>query len=131
MRGRQVEIILAALLAGLVTGTQNTVATAVQDAYTGLRDALKRLFAGRLAAQEAVDEYVKDPDAWKAKLETHLKDVGADQDQDVLAAAKLVMQYASQNKQATGKYIVNNAGSTGNQFGDGNTQTFTFGSSAR
>jgi hypothetical protein len=30
-----------------------------------------------------------------------------------------------------GKYIVNNAGSTGNQFGDGNTQTFNFGSSPR
>jgi hypothetical protein len=28
------------------------------------------------------------------------------------------MQYASQDKRIAGKYIVNNAGSTGNQFGD-------------
>jgi hypothetical protein len=125
------EIILAALLAGIVTGTQNSVASAVQDAYTGLRDALKRRLAGKSAALEAVEGYVQDPDAWKTRLETHLKDAGADKDQDVLAAAALVMQYASQGKQVVGKYIVNNAGSTGNQFGDGNTQTFNFGSSPR
>jgi hypothetical protein len=125
------EIILAALLAGIVTGTQNSVATAVQDAYASFRDALKRRLAGKSAAQEAVEGYVKDPDAWKAQLETHLKDAGVDKDQDVLAAATVVMQYVSQDTRVVGKYIVNNAGSTGNQFGDGNTQTFNFGSSPR
>jgi hypothetical protein len=59
------------------------------------------------------------------------RQVGALTDQDVLAAATLVMQYASQDKRVAGKYVVDNAGSTGNQFGDGNTQTFTFGSSSR
>ncbi len=125
------EIILAALLAGIVTGTQNTAASAVQDAYTSLRDALRRRLSSKPAAQEAVEAYVKDPDAWKGKLATHLKDAGADKDQKVLAAAALVMQYASQDKRVVGKYIVNNADSTGNQFGDGNTQTFNFGSSPR
>lgn len=56
---------------------------------------------------------------------------GADTDQDVLAAAALVMQYASQDKRVAGKYVVDNAGSTGNQFGDGNTQTFNVGCSSR
>lgn len=125
------EIILAALLAGIVTGTQNTAASAVQDAYTSLRDALKRRLSGKPAAQEAVEGYVQDPDAWKGKLETRLMDAGADKDQDVLAAAALVMQYASQDMRVVGKYITNNADSTGNQFGDGNTQTFNFGSSPR
>lgn len=121
------EIILAALLAGIVTGTQNTAARAVQDAYTSLRAALKRRLSGKPAAQEAVEGYVKDPDAWKERLEACLREAGADKDQDVLAAAALVMQH----KQVVGKYIVDNTGSTGNQFGDGNTQTFNFGSSPR
>lgn len=125
------EIILAALLAGIVTGTQNTAASAVQDAYKSLRDALKRHLSGRPGAQEAVEGYVQDPDAWKGRLEARLKDAGADQDQDVLAAAAVVMQHVSQDKRVVGKYVVDNTGSTGNQFGDGNTQTFNFGSSPR
>ena len=86
---------------------------------------------GQIGSTEAVEGYVENPDAWKAKLENHLKDAGVDKDQDVLAAAALVIQRASQDGQVVGKYVVNNAGSTGNQFGDGNTQTFNFGSSSR
>jgi hypothetical protein len=126
-----VEVILAALLAGIVTGTQNSVASAVQDAYTRLRDALRRRLAGQPAAQEAVEGYVKNPDAWKAKLEAQLKDAGVDNDRDILAAAALVLQHGGQGQQIVGKYVVDNAGSTGNQFGEGNTQTFNFGSPPR
>jgi hypothetical protein len=125
-----VEIILAALLAGVVTGTQNAAGAAVQDAYTGLRDALRRRLKGRKAAQDAVESYVKDPDRWKGALQTQLKDAGADSDQEILDAAALVMKYADRAK-IVGKYVVDNTGSTGNQFGDGNTQTFNFGSPPR
>lgn len=124
------EIILAALLAGVVTGTQNAAGAAVQDAYTGLRDALRRRLKGRKAAQDAVESYVKDPDRWKGALQTQLKDAGADSDQEILDAAALVMKYADRAK-IVGKYVVDNTGSTGNQFGDGNTQTFNFGSPPR
>jgi hypothetical protein len=125
-----VEIILAALLAGVVSGTQNVATSAVKDAYTSLRDALKRRLGDRKAAHDAVEGYVKDPDRWKGALETQLKDAGADSDQEILDAAALVMKYADQAK-IVGKYVVDNTGSTGNQFGDGNTQTFNFGSAPR
>ena len=41
-----ISLILAALLAGVAKGAGQTAANAVQDAYRGFRDALKRRLAG-------------------------------------------------------------------------------------
>jgi hypothetical protein len=122
-----ISLILAALLAGAVTGAGQSAANAVQDAYSGLRDALKRRLAGRSAAQEAVEQYTKDPEAWKGNLEVHLKQAGADQDPAVIDAAYSVMRIADPDGASAGKYSVNLAGAQGVQVGDDNTQTNYFG----
>jgi len=122
-----ISLILAALLAGAVTGAGQSAANAVQEAYAGLRDALKRRLAGRSAAQEAVEQFTKDPEAWKGNLEVHLRQAGADQDPVVIDAAYSVMQIVDPGGASAGKYNVNLAGAQGVQVGDDNTQTNYFG----
>jgi hypothetical protein len=121
-----ISLILAALLAGVATGVGHSAANAVQDAYTGLRDALKRRLAGKAAARDALEQYVVDPEAWKGNLEAHLRQAGADQDRAVLEAAALVMQLADPVGTSTGKYAVNLAGAQGVQIGDHNQQNNVF-----
>jgi len=99
----------------------------VGEAYRGLRDALKRRLAGRPAAEDAVEQYTHDPEAWKGNLEVHLRQAGADQDQAVLQAAESVLRLADPAGAAAGKYAVNLAGAQGVQVGDQNIQHNTFG----
>jgi hypothetical protein len=122
-----ISLILAALLAGVVKGAGQSAANAVQDAYVGLRDALKRRLASKPAAQDAVEQYIEDPEAWKGNLEVHLKQAGADQDQAVVEAAASVMRQVDPAGASAGKYNVNLAGAQGVQVGDANTQTNYFG----
>ena len=121
-----ISLILAALLAGVAKGAGQTAANAVQDAYRGFRDALKRRLAGKPAAQDAVEQYVTDPEAWKGNLEVHLKQAGADQDQAVLDSASSVMRLADPSGASTGKYTINLAGAQGVQVGDHNQQKNVF-----
>jgi len=122
-----ISLILAALVAGVATGTGQSAANAIQDAYKGLRDALKRRLADKPAAQEAVEQYTNDPEAWRGNLEVHLKQAGADQDRAVVDAASSVMRLADPAGASEGKYNVNLAGAQGVQVGEGNTQTNYFG----
>jgi hypothetical protein len=121
-----ISLILAALLAGATKGAGKAAAEAVQDAYRGLREALKRRLAGKPAAEQAVEQYTESPDDWKSNLETHLRQAGADRDQALLDAAALVLRQADPAGAATGKYVVNLAGSQGVQVGDHNQQDNVF-----
>jgi hypothetical protein len=128
-----VSLILAALVTGvatgLATGPGEKATAAVQHAYEGLRDALKLRLAAKPAAQEAVEQYVADPEMWKGNLEVHLRQAGADQDQAVLQAASSVLRLADPAGAAAGKYAVNLAGAQGVQVGDQNIQHNAFGTS--
>jgi hypothetical protein len=124
-----VSLILAALVTGvatgLATGAGENVA-AVRDVYRRFRGALKRRLAGRPAAEDAVEQFVADPEAWKGSLEIHLRQAGADQDRAVLDAASSVMRLADPDGAVAGKYIVNLAGAQGVQVGDHNWQRNVF-----
>src|SRR5215472_5997025 len=122
-----ISLILAALIAGVAKGAGQSAATAVQDAYAGLRNLLRRRLAGKPAAEDAVEQYVKDPKEWKGNVELHLKQAGVDQDQAIVDAAASVMRHADPAGASAGKYSVNLAGGQGVQVGDSNTQTNYFG----
>jgi hypothetical protein len=121
-----ISLILTALVAGLAQGVGQTAATAVRDAYAGLRTALAQRLSGRQAAQDAVEQYVTDPEAWRGNLEVHLKQAGADRDQAVLDAAATVMRVADPAGARAGKYTVHLAGAQGVQVGDHNQQSNVF-----
>jgi hypothetical protein len=121
-----VEIIVAALAAGATAGVTNTASSAVQDAYTGLRDALRRRLRGRGRAEEALDAQETDTGVWQARVGEDLTDSGADRDDDVLAAAQRLLALVDSAGTRAGKYTVDLRDAKGVQVGDHNTQHNTF-----
>ncbi len=120
------SLILGALAAGAAAGLTDTAAGAVKDAYAGLRDLVRRRFAGRHLAQTALEEYEKAPQVWQGPLSAELDAAGADTDAQIIAAAQHVMALVDEAGSASGKYLVDLRCAQGVQVGDHNTQTNTF-----
>jgi RIP homotypic interaction motif len=121
-----ISLILTALAAGLTQGAGQGAAAAVRDACAGLRNALSRRLSGRRSAQDALAQYVADPQAWRGNLEVHLRQAGADRDQAILDAAAVVMRIADPGGARAGKYTINLSGSQGVQVGNHNHQSNVF-----
>ncbi|MFK0248184.1 hypothetical protein ACIQUM_26120 [Amycolatopsis azurea] len=127
-----VELVVAALAAGAAAGTRETASTAVKDAYSGVKTlALRTLRRGEsvpAAVVEAVESDVitsGDDEGGVARrrdLEAALTEVGAGNDDELVAAALKVLELTD-----PGKYRVTLHGNKGVQVGDHNTQTNTFG----
>lgn len=120
------SLIVGALGAGAAAGLTDTAAGAVKDAYSSLRDLVRRRFSGRRVAQTALEEHEQAPQVWQARLSTELVAVGADTDAQIIAAAQHVMALVDEAGSASGKYLVDLRGAQGVQVGDHNTQTNTF-----
>ena len=88
-----VTILLSALsLAG--TALQPISEQAVKDGYAGLKALLVQRFGPKSPKLErTLADHAEDPETYKAPMEKVLKEVGADQDQEVLDAADV--QYAA------------------------------------
>lgn len=125
-----VSLILGALVAGAVRAAGDVASTAVKDAYSGLRDALKRRLAGNPAAQTAMEEFAADPNNWRPALETYLRQADVAADQALIEAAERVMAAVDPDGAAGGKYRVAVGSAQGVQVGDGNSQTNYFGPAA-
>lgn len=123
-----VQLILAALTAGMTAGVTSTASTAVQDAYTGLRDAVRRLLSRNSTDEDALALLDSDTAAstdaqqWLAAA---LTSAGAAEDQDLVALARRVLALTEPRGQ-TGKYVMDLREAKGTQVGDGNTQTVYF-----
>ena len=86
-----ITLIVAALAAGAAAGVQGAAASAVQEAYAGLKALVKRRFAGRPDAELILARHERAPQTWQAPLAAELSDVGADRDRDLLAAAQALI----------------------------------------
>jgi hypothetical protein len=84
-----VEVILAALAAGAGAGSSDAAQAAVKDAYTGLRDALSRRMGGR---RQDLDVRPDDPESSRARLIEALAETGADRDEEILTAARRLLE---------------------------------------
>jgi hypothetical protein len=121
-----VEVILAALAAGVSAGTTDAARTAVTDAYTVLRDALRRRLAGRQRATQVLDAVETEPGQWQVDLATDLDESGAAHDQEILTAARRLLAVADPTGEAAGKYRVDAREAKGVQIGDHTIQHNTF-----
>ncbi|MEV4345218.1 hypothetical protein AB0J83_12145 [Actinoplanes sp. NPDC049596] len=114
------ELIVTALAAGASAGVSGAATQAVQDSYAQLKAllgrALKRGEIETLEAEQAA------PGVWRAKLEGPVTEAGADRDEQVLAAARDLLDAV-----APGRYQVQITDSRGVQVGDHNHQTNHFG----
>jgi hypothetical protein len=125
-----VTLIVTALAAGASAGSisalQDDVKEAIKSAYARLRGLARKRVTGHQVAETALAQYEADPKIWEAPLTATLKQVGAGDDADLVAAAKALMELVDQAGARTGKYNVTIHGGQGIQIGDHNTQTNTF-----
>jgi hypothetical protein len=125
-----VSLIVAALgatAAGVSSGLTDAAASAVKDAYEGLRGLVSRLFHGRPAAEAVLTEHAKDPEGpYKAPLAAELTRAGAGDDPQIVAAAQRVMATLDPAGAQAGKYMLDLRGAQVGQIGDHNTAAVTF-----
>ncbi|WP_240796562.1 RIP homotypic interaction motif-containing protein [Streptomyces sp. RFCAC02] len=119
-------VIASALAAGAAAAAQDVASAAVQDAYTALRESVRRLFAGRRGAEETLDRHAADPGAWQASLEEALTEAGAADDARLLAAARDVLRAIGREEGRPGEPPVDLRHARGVQVGDHNEQHNTF-----
>lgn len=121
-----VTLIVTALGAGTASAIQDEASAAAKDAYVRLRALVAKRFAGRPAAELVLSRHEADPSTWDKPLAAELSAVAAEQDADLVDAAKALLSLVDRAGARAGKYAVTIQNSQGVQIGDGNTQTNTF-----
>lgn len=125
-----VTLILAALAAGASSGALGALTDeakdAVKAAYANLLGLVKGRVAGRSDAELALDRYPRAPEKWEAVLSDELTGVGADDDAELLAAAKALLELVDQAGAKSGRYNVTISDSKGVYVGDHGSQVNRF-----
>ncbi|MGE0217992.1 hypothetical protein [Mycolicibacterium sp.] len=118
-------LVISALAAGASTGLTGAAGTAISDAYTALKDLIRRRLSDKGKDPGVVDRPETDPAKVKADLAGKL--TAADIDEQIIAAATALLQRTDPQGAQVGKYVVTIENSKGVIVGDGNTvnQTFT------
>jgi hypothetical protein len=121
--------IVAALSAGAISGLTEASKTTVIDAYHTLRDLLTTKFGTRSEVMQAIDRLEAKPESagrQKMLLEEMVA-VNAEQDHEVLAAAKHVLALVHTQQAVVSKFTIqNNAPVQGQNIGDHHTITQQF-----
>jgi hypothetical protein len=121
-------MIEAALVAGAAASSQEAASQAVKDAYSGLKHLVSCLFAAKPRAQQALEDHEQDPEIYEKPLKKWLGEAGAEQNADLLAAAKHLLTLVQPQQAGMGKFTIqNNAPVQGQILGDHTTNTQHFG----
>lgn len=67
-----VTLVLTALVAGASAGLSGTATQAISEAYTGLKQLLRRRFAGRGQDPGMLEVEETEPEAWRTRLDGRL-----------------------------------------------------------
>ena len=113
-----VSLIVAALAAGASAALRDTAASAVKDAYAGLKSLLKRKLGDRPLAQDVIDKHEESPDVWEKPLEDELGKAGVADDEEIVKAAQALLAQVDPDGAARGKYNVTISGGKGIVVGD-------------
>jgi len=108
-----VTLILAALAAGAATGVGDAATQSIKDGYAALKALIRRRFAGNNRAEAALSDHEADPETYEKPLAKQLKETGADQDGEVLAAAEAVVKAAEQAGVKTKYHVTVTGGKVG------------------
>ena len=113
-----ITLIVTAIIAGTAAAAQETVGTAIKDAYNGLKALIQKRFEGKPAAQTALVESEKKPEVWKAPLTDALQETQADKDEAILKAAQRLLELVRPEESKAGKYIITIGSAQGTVIGD-------------
>ncbi len=122
--------IVAALSAGATNGLTEVSKTAVTDAYHTLKDLLIKKFGASSEVVRSIDRLEAKPESVgrQETLQEEIVTVNAEQDHEVLAAAKHVLALVHPQQAGLGKFAIqNNAPVQGQTIGDHHTITQQFG----
>ena len=127
-----ISLIETALITGAAASAKDTASQAIKDAYSGLKVLLSRLFADKSKAQVILEEHETDPETYAKPLKKWLTEAHADQNTELLAAARQVLTLVQPQQMGMGKYTIQNVGPVqGQTIGEGNTITQHFGDPPR
>jgi hypothetical protein len=80
------------IVTALVQGAAKAATDVVPDAYKGLRELLRKRFAGKPAAEMVLEEHASDPQTYEAPLRKQLKQAALAEDSEVLAMARQLLE---------------------------------------
>jgi hypothetical protein len=125
-----ISLILAALVAGAAGGVLDAMKDDVKERakarYELLHGLAKKRLAGREAGEIALERYPTAPQKWEAVLADELTVAGAASDDELIIAAKELLQLIDQAGAASGRYNVTITGGQGVQIGSYNVQANYF-----
>jgi hypothetical protein len=91
-----VQPIVTALAAGTALGLHGTAGTAIQDAYADLWARARRRLASRPDAAMVLARHAEAPHTWASRLDAELTAAGAADDEELLAAARALLELVAQ-----------------------------------
>lgn len=112
--------------AGVIEALQSDVKETAKAAYARLRTLASRRVTGRPDAELALERHESAPRKWESLLAAELSEAGAGADDELVAAARAVMELVDQAGARAGKYNVTVTNSRGVQVGDHNIQVNRF-----
>ena len=95
------------ILSALATGAAKAAGDAAPDAYTALKELIKRKFASKPQAEMVLEEHEKDPQTYEAPLTKKLVEAGADKDEEIIKKAQDLLKSSNPQEAAQGKYNIN------------------------
>ena len=124
-----VTLILTALATGASAGALEALKDDAKEkakaAYARLHGLVKKRVSGRPHGELALAEYDSAPQKWEGLLTAELTEAGAAQDDDLVGAAKALMEIIDQSGANSGKYNVT-IKDPRSPVGDGNVQFNNF-----
>ena len=126
-------LIVSALVAGAAAAGKDVASSAIKDAYRGLKKLLVARFHRKETDQAipasaptvdpavVLEAHQAQPDTWDAPLKEALAASGADHDQEILDAARALLEQVDPQGSAAGKYRVQSSRRTGSSGGRSRT----------
>jgi len=121
-----ISLIVAAVVAGASTAARETAGTAVKDAYSGLKQLIRRRFGGDRDAEADLEKAEENPDSDQSQLKDRLQAAGVDRDEELVAAAQALLEQVDPEGARAGKYNVKITGGKAIVVGDRNTVPMMF-----
>lgn len=89
------SLIMAALAAGAAAAAKDTAGAVVKDSFQGLKTQIQKRLAADPAIAVVMQEHEKDPDLYDAPLRKKLGSAALEQDEEILQAARQVLEQAT------------------------------------
>jgi hypothetical protein len=102
-----VTVVETALFAGAAAGAKDTASQAIKDAYATLKSLVSRRVKEQPGGEVAIAEHAGDPETWRAPLIKALTAVGVDRDEELIVAARRLLELVDPAGSTAGKYAIN------------------------